>query len=300
MKYPHLIKEFLSTPWAIMPDKLAAMTELLEIAASGRTLAPDEVQARIGASQARYAAAGSYAAQPGSVAVIPIMGVISQRVGMMEEISGGVSAERVANQIQQAADDSSIGAIVLNIDSPGGSVYGIQELSDTIRSAREKKKVVAVANSLAASAAYWIASSAEEFVITPGGDAGSIGVLTAHMDVSKYYEDLGVKTTLISAGKYKVEANPYEPLSDEAKAFLQSRVDEYYDAFVKAVAKNRGTSPEAVRKGFGQGRVLGAKQAVTEGMADGVETLNSVIARLSTKRGQKTMQANMNALALAE
>jgi len=301
MKYSHVINEFNNTPWAIMPEKLAIMSEVLGYAAQGMHFTTEEIQQRIGATQARYeAAAGDYASQPGAVAVIPIMGVISQRVSMLEEISGGMSADKIAKEIQQAAADPSIGAIVLNIDSPGGSVYGIQELADVIRSASNQKKVVAVANSLAASAAYWIASAAEEFYITPGGEAGSIGVLTAHVDVSQQAEMLGVKTTLISAGKYKVEANPFEPLSKDAQDFIQSRVDEYYNAFVKAVAKNRNATPEAVRSGFGQGRVLGAKEAVAQGMADGVETIDSVISRLATKRGQRSKQSNANLLALYE
>ena len=299
--YARLLSEFLNTPWAIMPSYMSIMNSVMQQAVDGEKFTAEEVRGAIESQQVRYNAASTgYGNQAGGIAVIPIMGVINQRVSMMEEVSGGVSADRIAQQIKAAAADTSVGAIVLNIDSPGGSVYGIQELADTIRNVRGQKKVVAIANSLAASAAYWIATAAEEFVITPGGEAGSIGVLTAHVDVSKAEEMLGIKTTMISAGKYKVEGNPYEPLSAEAQDFIQSRVNEYYDAFIKNVAKNRSVALDDVRKGFGQGRVLGAKEAVAQGMADGVETLDAVIARLSTKRGQKPRQANANRLALAE
>lgn len=303
MKYSNVVREFINTPWAIMPDVLAQITDTIQMRFDGGRYTDEELVERIAGMQARYdAARGDYGNQAGAVAVVPIMGVLTQRADMFSELSGAASAEKIGKQLRALAADSSVGAIVLNIDSPGGSVYGIQELGAIIKEVSAQKKTVAVANSLAASAAYWLATSAGEFVITPGGEAGSIGVLTAHVDASKYEEMLGVKTTLISAGKYKVEGNPYEPLTQEARDFTQKRVNEYYDMFVKAVAKNRGVAPDAVRTGFGQGRVLGAKEAVAENMADNVETIDAVIARLSTKRGQniKTKQANQNALRLAE
>ena len=139
---------------------------------------------------------------------------------------------------------------------------------------------MAVANHLAASAAYWIATAADELVVSPSAEVGSIGVFAAHEDMSAALEKEGVKVSLISEGKYKTEANPYEPLSEEARAAVQSRVSEYYDAFVKAVARNRGVKAADVRGGFGEGRTVGARQAVQLGMADRVATLDETIARL--------------------
>ena len=128
-----------------------------------------------------------------------------------------------------------------------------------IAAARKVKPVVASVNSLAASAGYWLAAQAGEVYVTPGGEAGSIGVWMAHEDWSAAMAEQGVKVTLISSGKHKVEGNPYEPLSEEARTFLQGRTDEYYAAFTKAVAKGRGVPIDAVRSGMGQGRVLGAE-----------------------------------------
>lgn len=296
----HLVlSEFLGTPWALQPEKLSVLTGVVERWMRGekadeatlegvRAARRDDAPYFAAADGSRLAAAADgRAPSPGAIAVVPIYGVIVQRASMLSETSGMVSAERVAARVRSAINDPSVGAIVLDVDSPGGSVYGIAELADELLSFRGQKKIVAVANSLAASAAYWAPTAAEEFVVTPGGEVGSIGVYTAHFDHSKWLEAEGVDVTLISAGKYKVEGNPYQPLSEEAKAAIQERIDQYYDAFVKAVAKHRGVTPGAVRDGFGQGRVVGAKDAVSEGMADRVETLGEVIARLSaSKRAQ--------------
>jgi signal peptide peptidase SppA len=173
-----------------------------------------------------------------------------------------------------------VGQILIDIDSPGGSVYGVVELADEIQSARSQKRIVAVANSLAASAAYWIGCSASEFYVTPGGEVGSIGVWQAHQDYSQALDEAGVKTTLISAGKFKVEGNPYSPLNDEAQSFMQSRVDEYYAAFTKAVARGRGVPISQVREGMGQGRVLGAAAALAQNMVDGIATFNDVLKQM--------------------
>lgn len=292
--YERILAEFFTMPWAIQPEKLAVMTDLLLARSSGHRLSAEDVQARIGAGSAPEAR------QVGAVAVIPVYGVIAQRMDLFSEMSGGVSTDRLAKQIRQAVDDPGIGAIALDMASPGGSVYGVQELGDVIYNARGTKKIVAVANSYAASAAYWLASQADELVVTPGGEVGSIGVVTAHSDYSKFYEMTGIKTEFIFAGKYKVEGNPYEPLPKEARDFTQKRVDEYYDAFVKAVARGRGATAAEVRAGYGQARMLGAKEAVSENMADKVETLDDVIVRLSSSKRAQSPRRRAAAIDLAE
>jgi capsid assembly protease len=132
---------------------------------------------------------------------------------------------------------------------------------------------------MAASAAYWICSAADEIVVTPSGSVGSIGVIAAHEDISKALDKEGIKVTLMGAGKYKTEANPFEPLSDAAKQELQGRLNEFYGMFTKAVGRNRGVGAYAVQNGFGEGRMVSAQQAVKEGMADRVATLDATLAR---------------------
>lgn len=282
--YPHVMALVRAMPWAITPGKLATIMDLLRFRSEGGRLTAEEIQQRIGA--ARPAARAS----AGAVAVIPVMGVISQRVSMMSEMSGGTSTERIGAAFAQALNDPAVGSIVLQIDSPGGGVYGVAELADTIFKARGQKPIIAVADSLAASAAYWIAASADEISVTPSGEVGSIGVFAAHEDVSRMLEAAGVSVNLISAGKYKTEGSPYEPLGDEARAAMQSRVDDYYQLFTGAVARGRGVKVTHVLTGFGEGRVVGAQEAVTLGMADRVETIDQAISRLMGGRSRSIGQ----------
>ncbi|HUY31854.1 MAG TPA: S49 family peptidase [Pirellulales bacterium] len=170
----------------------------------------------------------------------------------------------------------------MEIDSPGGTTYGVGELSDRIYGLRASgKTVTAVANSMAASAAFWIGSAADRLLVTPGGDVGSVGVWTAHVDESAALDDAGLKVTLISAGPKKTDANPFEPLSDSAKADMQARVDSIYSAFVGTVARNRHTSPADVRENYGQGGLVRAADALKSRMVDGIATFQDAFRSLS-------------------
>ncbi len=285
MKYRHIVSYILNTPWAITSEKMATIMGALAYLAQGGEYTPEEIAAIVGAAR-------QTTQRPGSVAVLPLLGTIYQRANMLAESSGGTSTEAFTRAFRQAMADSSVAAIVLDVDSPGGAVSGVDELATEIYRARGTKPIVAVSNGLMASAAYWIASAADEVMVTPSGEVGSIGVLAAHEDWSKALETEGVKTTLISAGKYKTEGSPYEPLAEEARAAIQSRVDGYYGMFIKAVARNRGAGLDAVRSGFGEGRVVGAKQALDLGMADRIATLDETIAQVVRKhRAQQTARA---------
>ncbi len=279
--YEKILAYVRETPWAIHPKMLAVILDLVRYRADGGRLTDEEIRERIEAAQGERQ---RKTVQGGAVAVVNVFGPIVQHASMFSDISGMASTEAITGNFRAAMGDPNVKAVVLNIDSPGGGVYGVMELADEIREARGQKPIVAVANSQAASAAYWIASAADEVVVTPGGEVGSIGVFTAHQDLSEALALEGVKVTLISAGKYKTEANPYAPLSDDARDALQASVDAYYKEFVNAVAKGRGRSPSEVRNGFGQGRMVVAKEAVKEGMADRVATLDATIDRLARGR----------------
>lgn len=289
MKYERILSEIYRKPWAILPEKLAVIGEIVRLRAAGEKFTKEEIRSRLESLEARAKPGDNQ--QFGSVALIPVYGVISHRINLMSEISGGTSVEKLTKQFRLALADSAVKAIVFDVDSPGGGVEGIPELASEILQSRGQKKIVAVANSLAASAAYWIASAADELVVIPSGQVGSIGVFTMHEDYSKAIESEGVKISVISAGKYKTEANPYEPLSDEARASLQEKVDSFYGMFLKAVAKGRGVSQAAVRDGFGQGRLVLAADAVKQRMADRSETLDQTLARLGANGAPKKMAA---------
>ena len=303
MRYQALMAQWLETPWALQREVLSAHVRLVAAkfaqangAGGFKAMEDDDGRPTISAFEARRREANANVG--GGIAVLPLHGTIVQRAGMMTEWCGGTSTQQFGRALQDALADETVSQILIDVDSPGGSVYGVQELGDQIQAARKTKPVVASVNSLAASAGYWLASQAGEIYVTPGGEAGSIGVWMAHEDWSAAMAEAGVKVTLISAGKHKVEGNPYEPLGDDAKAFLQSRTNDYYQAFTKAVAKGRGVGIDAVRNGMGQGRVLGAEAAMAEKMVDGIATIEDVVRKM--RRNSKATPAGRNALAMAE
>jgi signal peptide peptidase SppA len=288
-----MLAAFYNTPWALDPTTLNVMAQLLERWVLGVRLGAQEIEAAIGsapevAAQRREAAVQ---AGGGAVGVVPVYGVLAHRAYTVQNTSSPLtSTERLAQIVRSYAADPAIGSIVLDIDSPGGSVFGVQELGDAIMAARGSKPVVAVANSMAASGGYWIASQADEIVVTPSGMLGSIGVIVPHADLSAAYEKAGVKKTFITAGKYKAEGNDTGPLDDEARASVQAMVDDYYAAFTKAVAKGRNVAIDRVRGAdFGEGRMKLAKDAVASGMADKVGTLEETIGRLARARRSSGM-----------
>lgn len=292
------VKHFVhSTPWAILPDKFAEIAEFI-----GRKDAGIEVDGSAFAeAEPRQIAAysGGGKNRSGVVAVLPIYGTIVQKADMFTKASGGTSTETLSKQFKKLMSDDEISAIVLEVDSPGGSVFGVSELANEIYEARGKKPIVAAVNSMAASAAFWIASAADEIVVTPSGVVGSVGVFVGHSDYSKAFEEEGIKVTLVHAGKYKVEGNPYEPLSEEAKARLQREVDFYYEAFTSDLAKFRGISVETVKEKFGQGRTLNALEMLDAGGIDSIATFPDTLSRvmhssLSPVGGAATAQKNVD------
>lgn len=218
--------------------------------------------------------------------VIPLKGVITPHASLFSLLFGGAdgSLDTFRRSFRNAMGDSEVGTVVLDVDSPGGLVDLVPETAAEIRKARESKKIVAVSNPLTASAAYWLASQADEIVVTPSGESGSIGVYATHQDISGALDKAGIKPTLISAGKYKVEGNPYEPLDEEAQQAIQDSVDEYYGMFVKDVAAGRGVKVSEVKAGYGEGRTLTAGKALEANLVDRVDTLESTVARLTGRR----------------
>lgn len=284
-RYPRVMRTVAETPWAVRPGTLATIVDLLAFRAAGGSLDDDQIDARVGAGPS--ARNGTVA---GAVAVLPLYGVLMPRASLFSQMSGGTALQQFTAGIRDAASSQRIESILLDVDSPGGMVDLVPEAAAEIRAARARKPVVAVANTDAASAAYWLAAQADELVVTPSGSVGSVGVFAAHSDLSRAQDMKGITTTLISAGKHKVEGNPFEPLSADARAAIQATVDSYYDMFVADVARGRGTTVGAVRDGYGQGRMVTAKQAVRSGMADRVDTFDATLARM--RRGNTPAARN--------
>lgn len=222
-------------------------------------------------------------ADGGKVAVIPIRGVITHRDDPMFKACG-TSVTAVRGMLSQALASRDVSSIVLDMDSPGGTVSGVQELAAEVHAARASKRVVAVANTLMASAAYWIGSQADQLVASPSARVGSVGVYMVHYDASKKYEAQGVTPTIIKAGKYKAEGNDTAPLSEEAQAFWQEDVNAVYDQFIQDIARGRGVAASVVRDGYGEGRTLQSSAALANGMIDRVATLDDMLREMTQLR----------------
>jgi HK97 family phage major capsid protein len=299
MKYAHIIAEVLGTPWAILDSKFDAIVSVLSRCEAGERFTEEEIRAAVGERKQQrepycldengvrvafgvdpVANSGSATSKGKLIAILPIYGMILPRQADFDMSEAGSSIEAMRKQFRAALNSPDVKAILLDVDSPGGSVYHVDEFAKEIFDGRSQKKIVAQINPLAASAAYYLASQAEEIAITPSGEVGSIGVRAMHQDLSKALEAKGVKITTLTFGKYKAENNPYEPMTDEGKAQMQSRLNDYGAMFEKAVARGRGLSVADVGKNFGEGRVFGAADGKKRGMVDRVATLDDTLRRL--------------------
>lgn len=273
MKYVHILAACASEPWAIEKTKLIAIANFLAKKSAGGDVPAEEI-ARITQKTEKEVRRSE-----GAVAILPIQGVIAEKSGMMEEISGGASVQRIGAQFRSLVNDPEVAAIVLDVNSPGGVARSVSELAAEIRDSRGAKPIVAQVNSTAASAAYWLATSADEIVVSPSGQAGSIGVFASHQDISEAMAREGIKETLVYSSKLKVLGNSLEPLSQDARDVIQRNVDFLASMFVTDVAAGRKTTVKDVNENFGQGLMFNANELVKRGMADRIGTMSDTLAR---------------------
>lgn len=287
---------FQSQAWALRPAKLEEVNAFICSRIEGGITSQD-----LDALKADAAPAGTdnllYGIIDG-VAVISMVGVLSKRLNMLSAFSGGVSAELLVRDLKHAAANEDVAAILLDIDSPGGSVNGTKEVADAVLSARAQKPVVAYISGMGASAAYWIATAADHIVALDTAIVGSVGVAMTHFDYSGRDKQQGVTRTEIYAGKYKRIASDTKPLTDEGKAYLQAIVDEYYSIFVNTVAENRGMSPEDVLSKIADGQEFIGAQALDVGAIDQVGGLETAITMAITLADERS--TNMDVATLKE
>ncbi len=264
-----------------------------------RLWAIDEATLKVYAESARMTGTMLGARQPrqnasqvGSVVVLDVSGPISHKPSIFSAFFGGASVTDLRSEFRAAMADPSVKAVVFNFDTPGGTVAGIPEFAAEILDARGKKPIIAQADSLMASAGYWLGASADKIISTPSGDVGSVGVITMHADVSKANENDGVKVTVFASSKYKGEMSPYSALTDDAAKATQARIDAAGDEFNKAIAAGRGVSLADARSNFGEGRIVRAADALKAGMIDGVATLEQTLSGLLGRPAQVGMRAD--------
>lgn len=235
---------------------------------------------------------------PDGIAIIPVYGTLVRRTVGLEAQSGLTSYIEIADQLDNAVADSSVKAILLDIDSPGGEAGGVFDLADQIYAARKIKPIWAVADEDAFSAAYAIAAAASKIYIPRTGGVGSIGVIAVHLDQSQAEADAGLQYTAVYAGDRKNDMSPHEPLSDPARAALQTEVDRVYQLFVTTVAKMRGLDADAVTAT--EAGLFFGQDAVTAGLADQLGTfgdaLDDLTARIKPKAPRFSLPSPTNNL----
>jgi signal peptide peptidase SppA len=271
--YSHLVSFALEQPWAVTPAMLRVVATILAERMAGQRRSPDEIAA---ATAARTPALPR-SAVPATLAVLPVHGVLSPRMNLFSEMSGGATYEGLTAQLKALVADSRVHTVVLDVDSPGGSVAGAGEFAETVRWAATKKPVIAQAQHAMCSAAYWVCSGATQIIASPSAMVGSIGVFSIHDDLSAALANLGVRRTYIAAGKHKVDGNETEPLSSAVRERIQAKVDLMYGRFVGDVATGRGVPVQTVRERFGAGDTLFGTEALTLGMVDSIGTLENTI-----------------------
>lgn len=220
------------------------------------------------------------------IAVVPLTGVVTRH-----GYGRRPGTAQLSRTLKRLDADPVVGAIVLDVDSPGGSVYGTSEAATTLYNIRQRgqTKTVAVTDPLMASAATWIGTAAEKVYAIESADVGSIGVLSSYVDFSEQLKQEGIEVTIIRTPSLKARFSSYEPLTDSMRETMESRIQESYDLFLQAMSRNRGVSTSEVEKRFGGGEVMRASDGVSAGLIDGIASIEEVIEDLVSETKRQRM-----------
>lgn len=290
---------FSTMAWAIHPAKLEQIKDVVSRHESGVKLDSQEIKNLIQSSDLVSNSGNREEANSPQIAIVPVLDTLMNRPTLFDAISGATSYEDISSQVLSAAAADDITHIVLDIESPGGEVNGIDAAAQAIREAAQKKPVIAVVNDFATSGAYWLASQASEIVVSNTSTVGSIGVLLAHMDYSAREEEQKVKTTIIQAGEDKSVGHPSRPLSEKDREKLQERVDTIHGVFISSIAQGRGMEVGDV-KPLATGRTFFGEEAVKLGLADRIGTLSQEINQILSSEMSKDNDQKQKATAPQE
>lgn len=268
-------------PWAITERMMRTIMDIVETNVAGGTMDIEAVAARIGRPLDNT---GGRVQMRGDTAIIGVEGPIFRYADIFTEISGATSVEHLATDFQAALDNPAVNQIVLQVNSPGGQVDGINEFADMVRAGSAKKPVTAYVDGLGASGAYWIASAASRVIANESSFLGSIGVVVSVTDNRDAQERQGVKRYEIVSTQSPLKRTDIR--TDEGKAQLLAIADALAEIFIGRVAQFRGTTPESVASNYGRGGLMIARQAVAAGMADEVSQFEPLLARLQGARSR--------------
>lgn len=210
----------------------------------------------------------------GKIALIRIEGSISSS---KSQIFGGASSEEIIRLLKQAREDPSIKAVVIRINSPGGSAAASQEIyGEIIRLKKSGKPVVASIGDIATSGGYYVASAANKIVAEPGAITGSIGAIMVVPQLTEFLKKLGIEFTIIKSGEFKDITSPYREITPEEKQLLQKMLIDVHEQFIKDVSEGRGIEISSIRE-IADGRIFTGKQAKELRLIDEFGNLNDAI-----------------------
>jgi len=287
MNLPHLAQRLFNTPLALHPLKaevvMAALSDRFGITRINSTpgMWKDDDREHFGQEGRKKDKGYDVVA---SVAVIPILGTLVQKLGSLRPYSGMTGYDGIRQAFLTALHDDAVKAIMFDIDSPGGEVAGCFDLADEIYRARGKKPVWSVLSESAYSAAYAIASAADRILVPRTGGVGSIGVIVMHVDWSQKIKEDGLSVSVITFGDRKAESNPYQKLSEQARAAIQQDVTEMGELFVSTVARNRGIAEKKIIAT--QAATFIAAAGVKLGLADAIASPDAAFRELVETIGE--------------
>jgi len=209
------------------------------------------------------------------IAVIPVMGGMIRRAGPIARMFGIAGTDGLRLAIESALADEDVNSIVLRVDSPGGSVSGLDQLGDVINAA--DKPVIAQVEGMAASAAYYVASQADRIMAGRTDLVGSIGTRIMLYDFSAAFEEAGIKPIPIDTGEYKSAGAMGTEITENQQEDFRRLVDFYFKDFIQVVARGRGITESAVQE-VADGRLYTPEEAIESGLIDGVATLEKTLA----------------------
>lgn len=258
-------------PWCILPESL---NEILAVA--DRMGDPEALETRLGKPLEHTRTVDI---RSNGIAIVPVTGPIFRYANLFTRFSGGTSTQVLATDIQTALDDRSVRGVVLDVNSPGGEAAGVNELAQMIFDARSKKPIWAYVGGMGASGGYWIPSAASRVLLDKTALLGSIGVVMSYRDTRARDEKAGVRDVEIVSSSSPDKR--LDPTTEIGRAKVLKVVDDMAEVFIGAVARNRDVTREQVIADFGRGGLLVGENAVKAGMADGLSSLESVIAELA-------------------
>lgn len=296
-----IIDYILANQWALAADTVRNGLALIERHASGHRAAADEIAAVIAGRDGARAEKLSSRPWDGAlgspadgerptpeqsqgyyitrdVAVVPVEGVLTRWASLVNGASQprGTSAQAIVQSLNAAAADQRVKAIVMEVDSPGGTVGGTEEMAQAARNAAAKKPVVAWAAYLMCSGAYWLGSQANKIVASRTALVGNIGVYQVIQDTSGAAAMEGVKVHVVKAGAWKGIGVAGAPVTDSQLNVVQDEINATYREFVAAAASGRKMSPEVMNH-LADGRAHVGQDAVTLKLADAVGSLDDAI-----------------------